>query len=146
MKKFKVGDIVWAIDDWYGYTSAANNWFGKVTTVYNSGRFDAETITSNIKVDKNYCFLEPEHFALSSHEEVQRSKGKHKLNPNENKIILTYMDGKQSMILIKNGRKVKADTTRLPYIKGEAVGEAAEKIYDTIVNNAKYYYGEETDD
>lgn len=121
MKKFKVGDIVWAIDDWYGYTSAANNWFGKVTTVHADGRFDAETITANIKADKKYCYMEPEHFALSSHEAVQRSKGKHQPKPNENKIIISFEDNRINLILIEKGRKTRTDSVVVNGINGESV-------------------------
>lgn len=45
MEKFKVGDIVKACDDErYSYTSAKNEWVGKVIRIYDDGEFEAKTI------------------------------------------------------------------------------------------------------
>lgn len=46
-KNFKVGDIVRAIDDYYGVTSKKNEWTGKVTFVYDDGDIDVEGLRRN---------------------------------------------------------------------------------------------------
>ena len=48
MKKFKVGDIVRATNDSYGYTNKQNEWVGKVTKTYDNG-FNAKTISCSIE-------------------------------------------------------------------------------------------------
>lgn len=61
MKKFKVGDIVRATNDSYGYTNKQNEWVGKVTKTYGNG-FNAKTISCSIK---GFCRSEFEFFYLS---------------------------------------------------------------------------------
>lgn len=60
--KFKVGDMIKAIDNSYSCTTKANEWKGIVTKV-DEYYFDAKTV-SGLGSDKDYiyCRLSPEHF------------------------------------------------------------------------------------
>lgn len=75
MKKFKVGDIVEAIGNYYRITNFKNKWVGRVTYLYDNGRFDAETISSNVSKSDgmSYDDLDPGYFKL-----VKKTKNKNR--------------------------------------------------------------------
>lgn len=70
--KFKVGDVVKAIDNRYNCTTLDNEWQGVVTTVFaDSGNFDADTTFFDfgkhapiLDLGETFKYLDPEHFEL----------------------------------------------------------------------------------
>jgi hypothetical protein len=98
MNKFKIGDVVKAIDNNYTFTNKALGWTGKVTKVREDGYFYADTISSEIKSDVgvSYGFLSPEHFALVKKELEDVEVGD----------ILVDDEGKDRYVMAVNGRLV----------------------------------------
>lgn len=70
LEDVKVGRMVKAIDDYYGFTTKSRRWVGTVTKVCDNGTFIAKTERSISKVEKDltYDTLRPEHFEPVSKE------------------------------------------------------------------------------
>lgn len=93
-KKFKVGDIVKAIDNYYDITSLEQHWVGKVDKVNENGSFDAETLKCDYDLKiPHACFkiLKPVHFDLAT---------------TCNLSIHVTSDGKTTYAVLKDGKKV----------------------------------------
>lgn len=76
--KFKVGDKVRAIDNFYGVTTVKTSWEGEVSKVHSNGEFDAITTKGGDRDDAanhyEYDELAPHHFELVADKPTKKQR------------------------------------------------------------------------